>query len=225
MGRSLCTTLSPFMAAREPAVVIVGKLAGGVVGPDTTGKYAIARRLFLAGVATSAPGHTFSVLVERPGTGMPDYFVSGLTTLANQAGLGNSSVYNSSGGNDAPASVRMLSGVDELYRYPTVSAAEESSDGRRVLGQIVTSDDVRITIKGLLNSLDPLQLMAGTVGNVSDLTTCLTSVPSGLTRTYDFPGYGPGVGWRPYEIRVFGQLPGLRSSLASVQPPCHVIWD
>lgn len=224
MGRSLCTTLSPFMAAREPAVVIVGKLAGGVVGPDTTGKYAIARRLFLAGVATSAQGHTFSVLVERPGTGMPDYSVSGLTTLANQAGFGDSSVYNSSGGNDAPASVRMLSGADELYRYPTVSDVEGSSDGR-ALGHLVTSDDVRITIKGLLGSIDPLQLKAGTVGNVSDLTTYLTSVPSGLTRTYDFPGYGPGVGWRPYEIRVLGQPSGLRSGLANVPPQCHVIWD
>lgn len=213
MAVSLGTTLSPYMARRAPRVVITGKFVSGVIRLDSPA-YGLNYRLFLINLATAASGATFSLRVTRPGepTALGDYVVTGLSqNPSSDTGISENS--------DLPWAVRMLAppvGEFDYFRSSTLSDVE------RYAG-ILRHDDMQIIIDGPLQSLSLGNITAGAFYSRSQRSFSDVE-PSGATVKYNFPGYGPGTGWRPYEVRIIGQ-PALRGNVSAPSQYCSMVWD
>lgn len=225
MAISLSTGLVPYLGRGDPYVVVKGQFVPDLVsvGPNA---YQVAARLCLFGVTAGTPS---SLTVS--GRASPGSYFDPSMTLGDYVadspdmsdwGSGQSSVYGDPGG-DAPASVRMLEDTDDDDSYGSVSAATAGFRGSYgpYFGKRV-SEEVTIVFRGELGSLNLSRIRAFTTVPIStgagfghtsllyagrygynDQRDFETPLDSGYR--FNFPDYGPGAGWRMYEVHVYDQ--------------------
>lgn len=241
MAISLGTGLTPYMGRGKPRVVITGKFALGLVLDTASGAFparvALAERLFLVGLATAAPNHSFSMHVWSRASQNFANESSDFTGLSNtnDYGSGSSAVYDLSnplGGSDVPGSIRLTPSFGNS-RWSTTADATSDRVLSDTLGQLVWGS-ASIVLTGKLVSLDLAKIRAGNLsvgvnggfiappsGTTNDI---VDTPPADETLVYDFPGYGLGTGWRTYSVRISDQ-PRLRGHVLNRPEHCKVIWE